>query len=275
VNSKRIAILGTGSMGGAILHGLLAAGVSASNVSVSTKSEASAAKLRDELGVSAFSCETSADANSATVANADVVLVGVKPGYVVEVLTEVAGLLKANALVISVAAGITTAAMEAAVSNAVVRAMPNTPSVVGRGVTGIAKGSRASEVDIATATKIFESVGKVLVIDESQIDALSTISGSGPAYVFYLIEQFTATAESMGFTAEQAEVMVHDTFLGASELLAASGKSPAELRKQVTSPNGTTMRAVAVLEEAKLKETFDKATAAALARAKEIAEGNL
>jgi pyrroline-5-carboxylate reductase len=275
VNSKRIAILGTGSMGGAILHGLLAAGVGASNVSVSTKSEASAAKLGDELGVSAFSCENHADANSATVANADVVLVGVKPGYVVEVLTEVAGSLKADALIISVAAGITTAAMESAVNNAVVRAMPNTPSVVGRGVTGIAKGSRASADNIATASTIFESVGKVLVIDESQIDALSTISGSGPAYVFYLIEQFTATAVSMGFTAEQAEVMVHDTFLGASELLAASGKSPAELRKQVTSPNGTTMRAVAVLEEARLKDTFDKATAAALARAKEIAEGNL
>ncbi|MEY4453189.1 MAG: hypothetical protein RIT51_867, partial [Actinomycetota bacterium] len=100
-------------------------------------------------------------------------------------------------------------------------------------------------------------------------------SGSGPAYVFYLIEQFTATAISMGFTAEQAKLMVNDTFLGASELLTASEKSPAELRKQVTSPNGTTMRAVAVLEDADLKATFDKATAAALARAKEIAEGNL
>jgi len=275
VNSNRIAILGTGSMGGAILHGLIASGTEASDISVSTKSEASAANLRDQLGVRGYSLETDADANRSAVSGADTVIVGVKPGYVLEVLGEVADSLSEGALVISVAAGITTAAMETTVSNPVVRAMPNTPSVVGRGVTGIAKGSRASAADLATATKVFESVGKVLVIDESQIDALSTISGSGPAYVFYLIEQFTATAVAMGFSAEQAEVMVHDTFLGASELLASSGKSPEELRKQVTSPNGTTMRAVAVLEDAQLKETFDKATAAALARAKEIAEGNL
>jgi pyrroline-5-carboxylate reductase len=260
-------------MGGAILRGLLASGVT--NVTVSTHSEKSAAKLTDELGVTAYSQETHASANSKVVENADIVLVGVKPGYVVEVLKEVSGSLKADAVIVSVAAGITTAAMEAAVSNAVVRAMPNTPSLVGRGVTGIAKGSRAGVEELELATKIFTSVGKVLVIDESQIDALSTISGSGPAYVFYLIEQFTATALSMGFTAEQAKLMVEDTFLGASELLAVRDKSPEELRKQVTSPNGTTMRAVAVLEGANLKETFDKATAAALARAKEIAEGNL
>jgi pyrroline-5-carboxylate reductase len=262
-------------MGGAILHGLIASGIEATDISVSTKSEASGATLREELGVSAYSLEATASANRAAVSGAHTVIVGVKPGYVLEVLGEVADSLSEGALVISVAAGITTAAMEATVSNPVVRAMPNTPSVVGRGVTGIAKGSRATGEDLATATKVFESVGKVLVIEESQIDALSTISGSGPAYVFFLIEQFTATAVSMGFTAEQAEVMVHDTFLGASELLASSGKSPEELRRQVTSPNGTTMRAIAVLEEANLKATFDKATAAALARAKEIAEGNL
>lgn len=262
-------------MGSAILHGLLASGLDAANISVSTKSEASAAKLRDELGVTAYSQENTADANVQAALGAHTVLVGVKPGYVVSVLEEVSAALEPGALIISVAAGITTDAMEAAVTNPVVRAMPNTPSLVGRGVTGIAKGSRASASDLETASKVFESVGKVLVIDEAQIDALSTISGSGPAYVFYLIEQFTATAEAMGFTAEQARVMVQDTFLGASELLAASEKSPAELRRQVTSPNGTTMRAVAVLEEAELKATFDKATAAALARAKEIAEGNL
>lgn len=262
-------------MGSAILHGLLASGLAAADVSVSTLSEASAAKLREELGVNAYSQELYKDANSMAVADAHTVVVGVKPGYVVSVLEEVSEALEPSALIVSVAAGITTAAMESAVGNSVVRAMPNTPSLVGRGVTGIAKGSRASAEDLQTASRIFESVGKVLVIDESQIDALSTISGSGPAYVFYLIEQFTETAISMGFTAEQARVMVHDTFLGASELLASSDKSPEELRRQVTSPNGTTMRAVAVLEDADLKSTFDKATAAALARAKEIAEGNL
>ena len=260
-------------MGGAILRGLLASGVT--NVVVSTKSQASAERLTDELGVTAYSQEEHEDANSKAVAGADIVLVGVKPGYVVSVLSEVKASLKPEALIVSVAAGITTAAMEAAVPNPVVRAMPNTPSLVGRGVTGVARGSRATNEDVEAANEIFTSVGKVLVIEESQIDALSTISGSGPAYVFFLIEQFTKTALDMGFTEDQAKLMVEETFLGASMLLAASDRTPEELRKQVTSPNGTTMRAVAVLEDANLQAVFEKATAAALARAKEIAEGNL
>jgi pyrroline-5-carboxylate reductase len=110
-------------------------------------------------------------------------------------------------------------------------------------------------------------------VPESQIDALSTISGSGPAYVFYLVEELTRTAIGLGFTAEQANELVVGTFRGSMELLAASDRSPAELRAQVTSPNGTTQRAIAELEKADLKSLFDRATAAALARAKEMAEG--
>jgi pyrroline-5-carboxylate reductase len=110
-------------------------------------------------------------------------------------------------------------------------------------------------------------------VPEEQIDALSTISGSGPAYVFYLIEQLTATAIAKGFTPEQAAVMVEGTFRGASELLAASDADPAELRRRVTSPKGTTERAVAVLEAAGLGRVFDEATDAALARARELAAG--
>jgi pyrroline-5-carboxylate reductase len=113
----------------------------------------------------------------------------------------------------------------------------------------------------------------VLEVAESKIDALSTISGSGPAYVFYLIEQLTRTAVDLGFGAEEAAAMVNGTFLGASELLVSSGEDPAELRRRVTSPNGTTERAIGVLESAGLKELFDRATAAALARATELAAG--
>ena len=120
---------------------------------------------------------------------------------------------------------------------------------------------------------LFETVGDVIVVPEEQIDALSTISGSGPAYVFYLIEQLTATAVDKGFTPEQAALMVEGTFRGASELLAASDVGPAELRRRVTSPKGTTERAIAVLEEAHLAEVFDRATDAALARARELAAG--
>jgi pyrroline-5-carboxylate reductase len=163
--------------------------------------------------------------------------------------------------------------MEALVPGSVLRAMPNTPAVVGRGVTGLAAGSRSTADDLALVRALFETVGTVLEVPEEKIDALSTISGSGPAYVFYLIEELTRTAVGLGFSAEEAAVMVNGTFLGASELLASSGVDPAELRRRVTSPKGTTERAIAVLESADLKELFDRATSAALERAKELAKG--
>lgn len=276
MNIERIAILGTGSMGSAILAGLLAAGFDPERVAVSTKSEASARKLTDQYAVAAHALETSAEANRLAVAGADVVLVGVKPAYVASTLAEVADSLAPDALVISVAAGITNATMEAAVKPGVrvIRSMPNTPAIVGRAVTGLAKGSRASEVDLAVATQLFQTVGRVVVVDESQIDALSTISGSGPAYVFYFIEQLTKAAIDHGFSAEQAAVLVNGTFLGAAELVAATGKAPADLRRQVTSPNGTTERAIAVFDQANLAEVFKQATDAALARARELAAAN-
>ena len=200
----------------------------------------------------------------------------VKPAYITQVLRDVSANLNADALVVSVAAGITTAAMEDAVptSVAVVRSMPNTPAIVGRAVTGVAAGSRVSDENLRKAVSLFETVGKVVVLPESQIDELGTVSGSGPAYVFYLVEQFTAAAIELGFTPETAALLVSETFLGASELLAASDKSPAELRRQVTSPNGTTERAIAQLETGNLQDLFERATRAALARSKELAAGN-
>jgi pyrroline-5-carboxylate reductase len=158
--------------------------------------------------------------------------------------------------------------------NAVIRAMPNTPAIVGRAVTGIALGSRATDAHREIVEQLFSTIGKTLVIDESRIDALSTISGSGPAYVFMLIEELTKAARHHGFTAEESALLVNETFLGATELLVASGKDPEELRRQVTSPNGTTMQAIARMQEANLDQMFIEATDAALARAKEIAAGN-
>jgi pyrroline-5-carboxylate reductase len=152
----------------------------------------------------------------------------------------------------------------------VLRSMPNTPSVVGRGVTGLAAGTRSTGEQLELVRSMFETVGSVLVIPEEQINALSTISGSGPAYVFFLIEQLSRTAVDLGFTPEQAATMVEGTFIGAAELLAASDSTPTELRIRVTSPKGTTERAVAELERADLKSVFDRATAAALARAEEL-----
>jgi pyrroline-5-carboxylate reductase len=275
VNIERIAILGTGSMGGAILAGLLKSGISPNNISVSTKTTDSAERLADELGVLSFAMEDGDDANQMAVANAQLILIGVKPAYVLEVLTDVADSLNDNALVVSVAAGVPTAAMEAVLPEdvGVIRAMPNTPAIVGRALTGIAAGSRATDWAVETASQLFETVGQVLVLDESQIDALGTISGSGPAYVFYLIEQLTKAAKHHGFNDTDAALLVNHTFLGAAELLVASGKTPEQLRKQVTSPNGTTERAIARMAQTDLETMFIEATEAALARSRELAEG--
>jgi pyrroline-5-carboxylate reductase len=190
---------------------------------------------------------------------------------VADLLAEIAPALEPDAIVVSVAAGVRIATMEALVAGAVLRAMPNTPAIVGRGVTGLAAGTRSSAEDNALVRALFETVGVVLEVPETKIDAVSTISGSGPAYVFYLIEQLTETAVKLGFNEQEAALMVNTTFLGSSELLLASGLPPAELRRQVTSPQGTTERAIAELAKADFTGTFDRATAAALARAAELA----
>ncbi|MGN6503746.1 MAG: pyrroline-5-carboxylate reductase [Pseudolysinimonas sp.] len=266
-----IAILGAGSMGGAILSGLLESGASADGIVVTNRTEAKAAALRSGR-VTSLSHETTPDANRAAVRGAGLVLVGVKPAMVPDLLREIADDLEPGAIVVSVAAGVTLATMESLVTQPVFRSMPNTPSVVRRGVTGVAAGSRATAADTALVRALFETVGAVVQVPEEQIDALSTISGSGPAYVFFLIERLTETARHLGFDEAQARLMVGQTFLGAAELLAASDVGPAELRRRVTSLNGTTERAIAVLDAADLTGVFDAATASALARAREMAQ---
>jgi pyrroline-5-carboxylate reductase len=151
--------------------------------------------------------------------------------------------------------------------------MPNTPSLVGKGVTGLAAGAAATAGDVALVRALFETVGQVVEVPESQIDALSTISGSGPAYVFLLIEEFTKAAARMGFDDAAARLLAEQTFVGAAALLASSDVDPVELRRRVTSPKGTTERAVAVLQDAHLADTFTEAAEAALARARELAAG--
>jgi pyrroline-5-carboxylate reductase len=268
-----IAILGTGSMGGAILAGLLAPGVTVDGGIRVTNRTAEKSRALAADSVTSLATEENPAANREAVVGAKLVIVGVKPSMVPDLLREIADDLEPDAIVVSVAAGVTTATMEALVACSVVRAMPNTPAIVGRGVTGLAAGSRSTALDLELAKRLFETVGVVLVVPETQIDQLSTISGSGPAYVFYLIEQLTQTAVGLGFSEEDAATMVGTTFLGAAELLKESNLPPAELRRRVTSPKGTTERAIAVLESAGLTATFDAATAAALARAKELAAG--
>ena len=272
METKQIAILGTGSMGKAILAGLIQSGTKPANIRVSTKTQASADAIFSVHGVEAISLEKDSAANTSAVKDAELVILAVKPNLILETLKAVATDIKPGSLVVSVAAGITTEAMEEVLGGqvAVVRAMPNTPSVLGLGVTGISAGSNVSKDQLELAVKLFSSVGKVLVVDESKIDALSTISGSGPAYVFYFAEKLITAAKSLGFSDQEASLMVKETFLGSATLLATSSSSPEELRQQVSSPNGTTMQATGRFDAADLEKVFIEATEAALARAKEL-----
>jgi len=268
-----IAIIGAGAMGGAILSGLLAPGVTVDGgIRVTNRTEAKA-RLVAPAGVESIALESHPDGNRTAVVGASLVLIGVKPALVVETLRGISDALDPDAIVISVAAGVTTSTMQEHVANRVLRAMPNTPAIVRRAVTGLAAGSRATPADLALSRRVFETIGSVVVVPESQIDALSTISGSGPAYVFYLIEELTRTAVGLGFSPEVAAELVEGTFLGSVELLAASERSPEQLRMQVTSPKGTTERAISELQKAGLSAVFDRATGAALARARELAAG--
>jgi pyrroline-5-carboxylate reductase len=272
MENNKIAVIGAGSMGGAILSGLIAAGTAADSITASTATTQSAKALSDKFGIKSFALDASASANSDAAENADVLLIAVKPAKVLETLEEIKASVKDGALVISVAAGVTTESMEQAIGSkaSVIRAMPNTPSIVGHGVTGIAKGKSANDNQLALAKDLFETVGQVIVIDEEKINALSTISGSGPAYVFYFAEKLMTAAKKMGFSEKEANLMVRATFLGSATLLAASSDSPETLRAQVTSPNGTTMQATARFDKADLEKVFIEATEAALARAIEL-----
>ena len=271
-----IAILGTGSMGRAILSGLLQPDIRVEGgIRVTNRSRERASEFDSVDGVTGLSTEENPEANREAVAGARIVLVAVKPSMVTALLEEIADAIGPGTIVVSVAAGVTSAVFEARLPSSVsiIRAMPNTPAIVGKAVTGLSAGTRSSDDDLALVTALFGTVGETLVVPEERLDAVSSISGSGPAYVFYLIEQLTATAISKGFTPEQATLLVEGTFEGAAALLAASDRTPAELRRQVTSPKGTTERAIAELEKAGLKALFDRATDAAVERSRELAAG--
>lgn len=271
-----LAFLGAGSMGGAILRGVVASGIAIDGgITATNRSSDSAAVLAGLPGVTSIALEDQPDGNLDAAASAGVVIVGVKPAMVPDLLREIAPRLKPETIVVSVAAGVTlqTFADALGADARVIRSMPNTPATVGKAVTGLAVGASVTADDLAVVRRLFETVGAVIEVPESQIDALSTISGSGPAYVFLLIEELTRAAIGMGFAEADARLMAEQTFIGATALLDASGEEPAELRRRVTSPKGTTERAIAVLQNAHLDRTFADAAAAALVRAKELAAG--
>jgi pyrroline-5-carboxylate reductase len=268
-----LAFLGTGKMGGAILRGVHRPGVDVAGIRATTRTEHAAESLRAE-GVEAQSLEVNPEANAWAVAEADVVILGVKPPYIVDLASSVSSHLADDAVVVSVAAGITTDQIEQVVSQPVVRSMPNTPSQIGLGVTGVAAGSRANSDQLQVVSDVFSQVGSVVVVDEDQINALSAISGSGPAYVFYLAEKLMDLAVARGFSVDQAKVMVEGTLLGAATLLHQSTDSAEELRRAVTSPGGTTEQAIGAFDNRNIGGILEEALTRAVARAEEMAKGS-
>ena len=270
-----LAFLGAGSMGGAILRGVVASGIPADAITATNRTPEKAQVLAELDGVASIALSERPDGNLDAARDARIVLVGVKPAMVPDLLREIAPVLAEDAIVVSLAAGVTLATFAEALGDdaRVVRSMPNTPSTIRKGVTGLAAGAAATAEDLALVRRLFETVGVVIEVPESQIDALSTISGSGPAYVFLLIEEWTKVGVSLGFSEADARVMAEQTFIGSTALLEASGETPAEMRRRVTSPKGTTERAIAVLQDAHLADTFAEASAAALARNRELAAG--
>jgi len=256
-----VAVLGGGVMGEAIARTLVQAGWT---VVVAEKRAERADQLRD-LGFDVTDPQTA-------VSNADVVVIVVKPQDVRALLTELQGHVRPGALVISIAAGITTQTIETALpGTAVVRAMPNTPARIQQGVTAVSAGSGCDAVALDRAAELLGSLGLVLVLPERLQDAATAVSGSGPAYVFYLAEAMLQAAEELGLPSDQARQAVVQTLVGAAALLAGSTETPEQLRTQVTSPGGTTAAAVAVLDAQSVRDSVVAALRAARDRAEELA----
>lgn len=252
-------------MGEALVSGLLVAGWGPGEVSLCVRRS----ELAEELGLKT-GCPVGLDM-AETVQGADVVVVAVKPRDVPDVLKTLAGAIDDSQTVISLAAGVTTETYERMLGVVpVVRAMPNTPALVGQGVTGIAAGSHAGNAHLDIAREVLGAVGSVRVMEESLMDAVTAVSGTGPAYVFLLAEALTEAAMREGLPRDVAENFVHQTIRGAGHLLTETGKSPARLRHEVTSPGGTTAAAMHILEERGFRALVEDAVRAAAIRAREL-----
>jgi len=254
-------------MGEALFSGLKRAGWAAGDLSLCVRREDRAAELgkRSRSHITLDPIEAIEDR--------DVVVVAVKPRDVPAILGQLKMRVGKKQMILSLAAGITTATYETNLGAVpVVRAMPNTPALVGEGVTGVAGGSYATDEHLKRATEILGAVGSVTIMDESLLDAVTAVSGTGPAYVFLMAEALTEAAVREGLPRDIAEAFVHQTIRGAGHLLTDTDTSPAELRSQVTSPGGTTAAAVHVLEERGFRALVEDAVRAAARRAAELGE---
>ncbi|MDX1689480.1 MAG: pyrroline-5-carboxylate reductase [Acidimicrobiia bacterium] len=263
-----VAILGAGAMGEALAGGLLRAGWPASSLTMATRREERRAELEDRTGI-----PTTLDA-AAAVEGSDVVVVAVKPSDVATLLAQVGSAVTADQAVLSLVAGVPCAVYEAVLADGVpvVRAMPNTPAQISQGVTVIAAGRNADDDAVAAASRVLGAVGETIVLDERHLDAVTAVSGTGPAYVFLLAEALTEAAAREGIPRWAAERIVVQTIKGSGALMGTAEAGPEKLRAQVTSPGGTTAAAMHVLEGEGFRALLEDAVRAAAARARELGE---
>lgn len=266
IMESKVVFVGAGNMAEAIVSGMVAANFCDPEKLVLTDIRPERlADLETEYGV------TTSTSNS-VVKNAEIVVLAVKPQVMMDVLYEMKPILRPETLVISIAAGIKTAKIESVLGSnyRVVRVMPNTPALVGQGAAGIAAGANADEADMDVTEKILGCVGVTVRVSESDLDAVTALSGSGPAYVFYLLEGMLAAAETMGLDPEAARVLALKTVEGAARLMNDSGEPAAQLRAKVTSKGGTTEAAIRSLDESGVKEAIAQALLAAQRRSIEL-----
>ncbi len=258
MQKQTLAVVGCGNMGGAIVRGLLRGGSPFGRIVAFSPSG---------QGIPAGIDRAATATEAARVG--DVVLLAVKPQVMPSVLEEIGGE-AAGKLFVSVAAGTTSGAIEAKLSGGrVVRAMPNTPMLVGKGAVGLASGASATAEDIETAKQLFGDA-TIVEVNEAQIDAVTAVSGSGPAYFFAFVEALATAGEQAGLSADHAATLARQTCIGAAALLEQSNDSPGVLRKNVTSPGGTTAAALASFETDDLAAMVARAVAAAARRGREL-----
>jgi pyrroline-5-carboxylate reductase len=261
-----VAIIGAGVMGESLLSGLIRGGHEISDLVVGEKRRERAVELREKYGVEVL-------ANVDAAARADTVALVVKPQDMGDVLTEIAPHLRAGQVVISLAAGITTDYIEKHIPDgiAVVRVMPNTPALVDEGMAAISAGTHCDEDHLALAEGMMSVTSRVVRVPENQQDAITAISGSGPAYLFFVVESMIEAGVHLGLPRSTATELVIQTMVGSAKLLRETGTHPTVLREQVTSPGGTTAAAIRQLEDHKVRAAFIMAMEAARDRSVALA----
>ena len=266
--SRTVAILGVGVMGSTLLAGLIRSGRDAADLVITGRNAERAEELAGTYGVRLMS-------NVEAAVGADTLVLVVKPQDMGGLLAEISGHVRPGALVVSLAAGITTGFLEERLpdGSAVVRVMPNTPALVDEGMSAISPGKHCDEGHLSEAEGLLRSCGKVLRIPEKHLDAVTAISGSGPAYIFYVVEAMIEAGVLLGMPRATSTELVVQTLYGAATMLKETGQHPTVLREQVSSPGGTTMAALRQLDDHKVRAAFVTAMEAAAERSKELASG--